>query len=46
MRRWSTVVGGVGWPEGSRRLARWLNPALASPEAPSQRTTTNITATG
>jgi uncharacterized membrane protein len=34
MQRLSTVVGGVNWSAGSGRLARWLNPVVASPAAP------------
>jgi uncharacterized membrane protein len=28
------VIGDTGWPERGRRLARWLNPVVASPAAP------------
>jgi uncharacterized membrane protein len=28
------VIGGADWPERGRRLARWLNPVVASPSAP------------
>src|SRR5215218_6782640 len=34
MQRLSTVLRGVGWSAGSRRLAGWLNPVVASPAAP------------
>jgi uncharacterized membrane protein len=34
MQRLSTVVRGVDWSAGSRRLAGWLNPVVASPAAP------------
>jgi uncharacterized membrane protein len=34
MRRLSSVVSGVGWSDQARRLARWLNPVVASPAAP------------
>jgi uncharacterized membrane protein len=34
MRRLSGVLGEVDWPDQARRLARWLNPVVASPAAP------------
>jgi hypothetical protein len=34
MRRLRGLVGEVGWSAGSRRLAGWLNPVVASPAAP------------
>jgi uncharacterized membrane protein len=34
MQRLSTVLRGVDWSAGSRRLAGWLNPVVASPAAP------------
>jgi hypothetical protein len=36
MRRLIGVMAGVNWSEGSRRLAGWLNPVVASPAAPSE----------
>ena len=34
MQRLSTRLHGVSWSDGSRRLAGWLNPVVASPAAP------------
>jgi uncharacterized membrane protein len=34
MQRLSTVLRGVDWSGGAQRLARWLNPVVASPAAP------------
>jgi uncharacterized membrane protein len=34
MRRFGNVLAEVGWSEQARRLARWLNPVVASPAAP------------
>jgi uncharacterized membrane protein len=34
MRRLSSVLGEVDWSDQTRRLARWLNPVVASPSAP------------
>src|SRR5213083_3424069 len=34
MRRIGRVVGEVDWSDQVRRLARWLNPVVASPAAP------------
>jgi uncharacterized membrane protein len=34
MRRLRGLVGEAGWSAGSRRLAGWLNPVVASPAAP------------
>ena len=34
MQRLSTKLHGVSWSDGTRRLARWLNPVVASPAAP------------
>src|ERR671913_2195536 len=34
MRQLSSVVGAVDWSGQGRRLARWLNPVVASPGAP------------
>jgi uncharacterized membrane protein len=34
MRRLSSVLGEVAWSDQARRLARWLNPVVASPAAP------------
>jgi uncharacterized membrane protein len=34
MRRLDSVLGEVGWADGAGRLARWLNPVVASPAAP------------
>jgi hypothetical protein len=34
MGRLRRVVAGIGWPDQGRRLARWLNPVVAS-SAPS-----------
>jgi uncharacterized membrane protein len=34
MRRLSRALGDVDWSDQARRLARWLNPVVASPAAP------------
>jgi hypothetical protein len=34
MRRLSSALGAVAWSDQTRRLARWLNPVVASPAAP------------
>jgi uncharacterized membrane protein len=34
MRRLSSMVGEAGWSDRALRLARWLNPVVASPAAP------------
>jgi hypothetical protein len=34
MGRLRGVVAGIGWPDQGRRLARWLNPVVASSAAP------------
>jgi uncharacterized membrane protein len=34
MQRFGNVLAEVGWSEQARRLARWLNPVVASPAAP------------
>jgi uncharacterized membrane protein len=34
MQRFGNVLAEVGWSEQARRLARWLNPLVASPAAP------------
>ena len=34
MRRLSSVLGEVAWSDQALRLARWLNPVVASPAAP------------
>jgi uncharacterized membrane protein len=36
MGRLTSVMAGVDWSEGARRLAGWLNPVAASPAAPSE----------
>jgi len=36
VRRLTSVIAGVNWSEGWRRLAGWLDPVAASPASPSE----------